>query len=95
MLHVSLTAYERLYREHQDPLSHYFRNLYHVIKFIDKSKESLPDKDFYTHLVRAQLSTHEHLLLFYNASSRYGSEKFKPLVEKYALLENMPVEDPH
>ena len=86
-------AYEKLFRERQDPLSHYFRNLYHIIKFIDKSNESSKDKDFYAHLVRAQLSSHEHLLLFYDGSSRYGRKKFQPLIEKYALLENMPVDD--
>jgi Putative phage abortive infection protein len=68
-------------------IGHYFRNLYNIIKFIDKS--NINDKIFYTNLVRAQLSTDELHLLFFNCLSNYGNEKFKPLIEKYALLKNI------
>ena len=47
----------------------------------------------YTCIVRAQLSDYELLLLFYNCLSDNGIEKFKPLVEEYALLKNLPKED--
>ncbi len=79
--------YNKLYRYYQSYLGHYFRNLYNIVKFIETSE--IPDKKFYTNLVRAQLSSSELNLLFYNCLSIYGREKFKPLVEKYALLKNM------
>jgi hypothetical protein len=82
-------AYASFFKTHQASLGHYFRNLYHLVKFIDRSKVDSRDKVFYTHLVRAQLSSREHLLLFYNCNSSLGRKKFYPLVEKYALLENM------
>ncbi|MBN8702740.1 MAG: putative phage abortive infection protein [Bacteroidetes bacterium] len=44
----------------------------------------------YTSMVRAQLSDYELLWLFYNCLSINGSEKFKPLVEQYSLLKNLP-----
>jgi hypothetical protein len=47
----------------------------------------------YTCIVRAQLSDFEILLLFYNCLSDNGIEKFKPLVEEYAFLKNLPKKD--
>jgi len=47
-------------------------------------------RHFYTNIVRAQLSSQELLLLFYNALSDLGNEKFKPLIEEIALLKTVP-----
>jgi Putative phage abortive infection protein len=80
-------GYEKFHQYSQANLDHLFRNLYHIIKFVDASKMEEPRR--YTSLVRAQLSAPELILLFYNGLSSYG-EKFKPLVEKYALLEHLP-----
>jgi len=44
----------------------------------------------YVKLLRAQLSSHELLLLFYNCLSEKGMRKTKALVERYALLEHVP-----
>jgi len=83
----TLTAYDCVFNKHQNDLGHYFRNLYQIIKYVDKS--DIEDKKTYTNFVRAQLSSHELVLIFYNCLSQYGKEKFKPLVEKYALFGNM------
>jgi len=83
-------GYMSLYEDIQPDVGHYFRNLYHIVKFVDQS--SVDDKRFYTNLVRAQLSSHELLLLFYNCLTALGEEKFKPLVERYELLKHMPKE---
>jgi hypothetical protein len=83
------TAYAELYEEIQSEIGHYFRNLYNIVKFVDRSE--VEDKQSYSNLVRAQLSSHELLMLFYNCSTHLGEEKFKPLLERYALLKNMPV----
>jgi hypothetical protein len=58
----------------------------------DALKTDNTDADYknrrrYTSLVRAQLSAFELELLFYNGISPHG-EKFKPLIEKFGLLEN-------
>ena len=84
-------VYAELYKEIQADVGNYFRNLYHIIKFVDRSQ--VDDKRMYTNLVRAQLSSHELLLLFYNCLTHLGEEKFKPLIEKYALLKNMPIDE--
>jgi hypothetical protein len=83
-------VYENIYKSQQAHLGHYFRSLYRIIKFIDES--DIEDKKFYTDIVRAQLSNQELQLLFYNCLSSLGVKKFKPLVEKYALLNNLPPE---
>lgn len=83
--------YNIFYRRHQVSLGHYFRQLYNIIKFVKHS--DVADKRFYTNLVRAQLSSAELKLIFYNCLSNWGNEKFKPLVEEFALLKTMPNED--
>jgi hypothetical protein len=80
-------SYWEFYQKHQSDLGHYFRNLYHIFKFINNSDE--PNKNSYTSLVRAQLSNDELFLLFYNCVSSLGNEKFKPLIEEYHLLQNL------
>ena len=81
-------AQNELYKSYQNDLGHYFRYLYNFIKFVDSSE--IKDKHRYTNIIRAQLSSHELLMLFYNCLSNYGNEKFKPLIEKYHLLKNIP-----
>ncbi len=87
----SLALCQSVYKEfggsRQSLVSHYFRTLYNIVKFIDTS--DIGNKQTYMNILRAQLSSSELTLLFYNCMSKYGSEKFKPLVGKYGLLENM------
>jgi hypothetical protein len=81
------TAYSQLYEEDQQAVGHYFRNLYHIVLFVDES--DVYAKFRYTKILRAQLSSAELFLLFYNGLSGFGKEKFKPLIEKYSLLEQI------
>jgi hypothetical protein len=81
-------TYLAFYASYQSEFGHYFRNLYNIFKFIENSE--LEDKRLYTNLVRAQLSSNELTLLFYNALSEKGNKKFKPLIEKYSLLKTLP-----
>ena len=83
-------AYMDFYERHQSDLGHYFRSLYNTVKLVDRSP--VADKRLYTNLIRAQLSSYELALLFYNCLSELGYNKFKPLLEKYSMLKNMPLE---
>ncbi len=83
-----LKVYELVYLKNEDLLAHYFRNMYHIIKFIDMN--DLADRQYYADLLRAQLSSSEAVLLFYNGISRWGQKKAKPLIEKYGLLKTLP-----
>lgn len=81
-------GYSVFYKDHEHELGHYFGHLYHIIKFVDLSE--VPEKRRYTSFVRAQLSSYESLMLFYNCLNSQGSANFKPLVEKYGLLKHVP-----
>ncbi|WP_018341677.1 putative phage abortive infection protein [Cytophaga aurantiaca] len=80
-------AYEKFYTESQTDMSHYFRTIYHIIKFIDSSE--IQNKKQYISIARAQLSSFEQIIIFYNCLHANGNEKFKPLIEKYALFKNI------
>ncbi len=107
-LKIAQEAYWGFYGDNQHEIGHYFRNLYRVFKFIDESTVFQEDteglfggnffgesagakKKQYASIMRAQLSSFELALLFYNALHPVG-EKFKPLIEAYALFENMRLE---
>jgi hypothetical protein len=81
-------TYLSFYEGHQAEFGHYFRSLYNIIKLVDNS--TVEEKRLYTNLVRAQLSSFELALLFYNSLSDMGSEKFKPFIEEYSLLKTVP-----
>jgi len=68
---------------------HYFRNLYRVVKFVNDSNLDI-DKSFYIGTLRAQLSPHELVAIFFNGLSPAGI-KFKPLIEEYALFDNIRI----
>lgn len=84
----SLT-YTRFHSDFGDTLGHYFRNIYQILKLIDASSFSAQEKKEYSNILRAQLSKYELGILFYNCISPLGSEKFKPLLEKYEFFEHL------
>lgn len=81
-------VYLESYTKHQQHFGHYFRNLYHIYKFIDEHPSI--DQRRYASFARAQLSTDELACLFYNCLSQLGETKFKPLAVKYSLFKNLP-----
>jgi hypothetical protein len=80
-------AYRDFYGEVSGEIGHYFRYLYHIVRFVDES--DIENKELYAKLVRAQLSTYELVLLFYNCLSPEG-RGLKSNVEKYSLLKHFP-----
>lgn len=83
----TIQAYDILYRNEKSDLSHYFRTIYHIYKFIDQS--DIENKKQYASIARAQLSSYEQILLFYNCLHENGRDKFKPYIEKYAVFKNI------
>jgi hypothetical protein len=84
------TVYKELYRDNQRYLGHYIHNLCALLEFVASS--SIENPDLYSNVVRAQLSTGELLLLFYIGLSALGQNKFKPLIERFSLLEGLDKE---
>lgn len=78
--------YDEFFLENGDEISHYYRLFYNILSYVDSA--NAVDSDFYTKILRAQMSNSEVQLLFHNCFSRHGKEKLKPLVEKYTLLKH-------
>ncbi len=68
-------------------IGHYFRNLYRIFVFIDES--DIEDKNFYAKIIRAQLSDHELLILFYNCFYFELGKNFQQYAIKYEIFDNI------
>ena len=79
--------YNELYRGKESELGHYFRSLYHLVKFVNDS--SIENKKRYLDLIQAYLTDAELHCTFYNGIAIYGRERFKPLLDSYSFLENI------
>lgn len=104
-LDFSKYLYGVFFNRYHFVIGHYFRHLYHILDFLDKSKitrltgvksdsdefqEIVNEFDRYSNFVQAQLSTPEMFLTFYNGLS---FPKLKKLLIDYNVLENLPFED--
>lgn len=80
---------------HSENLSHYFRNLYQIVQYIDTQDEkifSYNDKFNYVRILRSQLSIHQQLLIYYNSLSILGQPWIKnELIQKYCFVKNIPI----
>ncbi|MFW2349898.1 putative phage abortive infection protein [Qipengyuania sp.] len=81
------SAWGKTFSKYQNDLGHYFRFLYHFVRFIDRS--GVQDAYFYIQILRATLSESELILLGANCAYGEGAEKFRDLVERYSLLHNL------
>ncbi len=84
-------AYTEFYfDDYKQILSHYFRNIYHIFKFIfttDLIKEH--KKQFYASILRAQLSSDELFLILYNSMcENLGYPNFLFLIKEYNIMDN-------
>ena len=85
------SIFKGIYDQYRDDLAHYFRLFYQVLRFIDES--SVNNKMLYVRLLRATLSNAEIVLIALNCLHGGGKVKLKPLVERYALLQNISAGD--
>ncbi|MDR0833445.1 MAG: putative phage abortive infection protein [Candidatus Symbiothrix sp.] len=88
-------SFYKPYCGHSEWLGHYFRHLYHTVKFIDKECLCFSKKYEYLKILKAQLSEYEQAILFYHACSDLGSAWFKKgknsFIVKYRLIQNLPL----
>ncbi|WP_289225764.1 putative phage abortive infection protein [Bacteroides acidifaciens] len=83
--------YYDLFQSHASQLGHYFRHLYHIMKFVDDSCEL--NKKKYIDLIQAQMNADELYLTAINGISNYGRKRMLPLLDKYSFLENLIIDD--
>jgi hypothetical protein len=82
--------WQTTYEHYRNDLGHYFRFLYHLCRYVDRSP--FEDKYFYMQIVRATLSESELILIGLNCAHGEGREKFKEIVEEYSLMHNLSLE---
>ena len=96
-IHYEYSDYQERSQKEEEFLTkvgHYFRHLYHVVKFVDDQKDfpkDFEEKKRYTDFIHAQLSNEEFCVLLYLGRGDQGAP-FKALVEEYSLFENRPSE---
>jgi Putative phage abortive infection protein len=65
------SAYKKAAEIHLDNFAHYFRNLYHLLVYIEESTLIKPSEKFrYAKIVRSQLSEDELIALLYNSIAK-------------------------
>lgn len=98
---VSLTVKYKAWGGHQSRLGHYYRHLFQTVKFVAKQNDDVIDDDDkieYLRTLRAQLSDHEQLMLYYNAISGFGGAWIKDeknnnanYFVSYKMIHNIPL----
>src|SRR5579859_432537 len=82
-------AFTQLYKEYGSMLGNYFKNLYLLVKYIQKVKYKDFDRSYYIDLVKSQLSKYEILLLAYDCiwiQDKPKGENFIELAANSKLL---------
>jgi hypothetical protein len=93
-------AYSLVAEYQIDEFAHYFRNLYHILRFISESDLiSDSEKQRYAKILRSQLSEVELWALFYNSITQIkikgrdnlelGCPKMGRLLQKFDMLQNL------
>ncbi len=88
--------YKMIYKPfagHQSRLGHYFRNLFQIVKFVTSSDDKIvKNKYFYLKTLRAQLSNHEQLFLYYNSISVLGKPWItEGYLSEFRMIKNLPL----
>jgi hypothetical protein len=77
------------YGGHHSRLAHYYRHLYHIIKYADMHAPAGTAVE-YVDLARAQLTTSEQAFLALHAYSMRGAWDTGGYIQKYHLTKNIP-----
>lgn len=92
-LNIKVKSYYKLFEGHENKLGHYYRHLFHMVKFVAEQKTSFipyEEKRKYLRLLRAQLSNFEQAMLFYNYLA-YAEEweKDNKFFTNYRMIHNL------
>jgi hypothetical protein len=87
---IQIEQYLQLYDLLFEPsLGPYFRLMYNCVRQIENSGAPEEDKEAYSKILRAQMSSPEVKLLLFNGATHWGAD-FRPWIEKYKLLKHLP-----
>ncbi|HTY10388.1 MAG TPA: putative phage abortive infection protein [Bacteroidota bacterium] len=93
--------YEAKYKPfdgHISRLGHYYRLLFQAVKFVNGNDILTKDEKYnYVKTLRAQLSAHEQVMLYYNTMTHLGEawlagvSRYDSLLIKYKMIKNIPL----
>lgn len=94
MPNVELYFNYKPFSGHSQRLGHYFRHLYLTVKSVANSTivTDYEERMKYLRILRAQLSNHEQILLFYNWLSEYGDDwenEVHAFFTEYCMIHNL------
>lgn len=95
---VSMNFKYKPFSGHSSRFGHYYRHLFLMVNYVVGQEETLFDyseKRDYLRMVRAQLSKHEQLMLYFNFLSGYGSKwenQTNKFFSDYRMIHNLPIE---
>jgi hypothetical protein len=92
-VHYELSLNYKPFDGHLSRLGHYFRHLYQTVKFVVEQDDNVINNKYeYLKTLRAQLSTHEQLLLYYNGLTILGKSWIdNKYFTKYRMIKNLPL----
>lgn len=100
LIELKHEAYEILYKNNENIIGHYYRNLYRIVKLIqnntfdsESQERDNEEKRKYRGILRAQLSSFELLMLFYNISYSEKGKKFKELIAGINFFDDHLIEE--
>lgn len=82
------------FQGHMSRLGHYYRHLWQTVRYVDDQPDDIIDSkyDNYLKMLRAQLSSHEQLLFYYNSLSSLGRDWIEEgYLQRYCLVKNIPL----
>jgi len=82
---IYIGSYDEIYDEYGGFLDGYTRNLSYLLEFIDKNA----DKDFFIDYIKGNLSMQELVIIFYFCASRKSSNRFRNLIKKYSVIQDI------
>lgn len=84
--------YNSVFELYASQIGHYFRHLYHIMKYINDEWDNAIDRKPYFDLLQAQMSTDELYLTAINGISLYGRKHLLPLLNDSSFLENLAID---
>lgn len=83
-----------LFKGHENELGHYYRHLFHTVKFVANQSDDFINyqkKRDYLRLLRAQLSNYEQVMLFYNylAYAKQWEDSQNKFFSDYRMIHNL------
>jgi hypothetical protein len=82
-------VYTKMFLNDRSLLSHYFKTLYRLLKIVSDCDDfDTKQQEFYSKIIRSQITDSELIILYYNLFSLYGKDA-RPIMSKFKMLKHL------